>query len=55
MDPGRAQAELGFTHRRVAEYLDRLAGAFLACPPSEPPPAYASRAQELDLGRRRAL
>ena len=54
LDPRRARAELGFTHRGVAEYLDRIASAWLACPPAEPPPAYARRAREREIGRAKA-
>jgi nucleoside-diphosphate-sugar epimerase len=54
LDPRRARAELGFTHRSVAEYLDRIVAAWLAAPPAEPPPVYAGRDREREIGRTKA-
>jgi len=49
IDPARARDELGFRHEPLASYLGRIVAAFLAHPPDEPPPGYASRAAEVAL------
>jgi nucleoside-diphosphate-sugar epimerase len=49
LDPERAQAELGFRHEPLPEYLGRIVAAFLAAPPAAPPPALAQRAEERAL------
>ena len=52
LDPGRARAELGFRHEPLREYLGRIVAAFVAHPPSSPPPALARRAEEKALAAR---
>jgi nucleoside-diphosphate-sugar epimerase len=52
IDPSRARAELGFRHEPVRAYLDKIVAAFLARPPAEPPPSYATREAERELGGR---
>lgn len=54
LDPGRAQAELGFRHEPLREYLGRIVSAFVAHPPASPPPALARRAEEKALAARYA-
>jgi nucleoside-diphosphate-sugar epimerase len=54
LDPGLAEAELGFTHEPPASYLPKIVSSFLAHPPASPPPSYARRAEELALARRAA-
>jgi len=49
LDPGRAQAELGFRHEPLREYLGRIVAAFVAQPPASPPPALARREEEKSL------
>jgi nucleoside-diphosphate-sugar epimerase len=49
LDPARAEAELGFAHEPVTEYVGRIAAAFLAAPPREPPAGSAERARERTL------
>ena len=51
LDPARAKAQLGFVHDPLPSCLDAIVAAFLAHPPTEPPPGYESRAQELKLAR----
>ncbi len=51
LDPSRARRELGFHHEPLAAYLDKIVTAFLAHPPSDPPPGYELRAQELELAQ----
>ena len=52
LDPGRARAELGFRHEPLREYVGRIVAAFVAHPPSSPPPALARREQEKALAAR---
>jgi len=52
LDPSLARSELGFRSTRLTEMLDRVVGAFLTSPRSDPPPGYERRAVELALGRR---
>jgi nucleoside-diphosphate-sugar epimerase len=40
LDPSRAKAELGFSHRPLGVYLDALVASYLAHPPAEPPEGY---------------
>ncbi len=49
IDPGRAKAELGFRHEPLPSYLDKIVAAFLAHPPSAPPPGYEHRERERRL------
>ena len=49
LDPGRAQAELGFRHESPAAYLDRIIAWYLNAPPAAPPPGYATRDAEVRL------
>lgn len=49
IDPFRARAELGFRHEPLRSYLDKIVTAFLARPPSDPPPSYAERTREREL------
>jgi nucleoside-diphosphate-sugar epimerase len=49
VDPGLAQAELGFRHEPLAAYLDKIVAAFLAHPPAEAPPGYEQRETERRL------
>ena len=51
LDPGLAQAELGFAHEAPAIYLDKIITAYLNHPPAAPPPGYATRAAEVRLAR----
>jgi len=51
LDPGLAEAELGFTHEPPASYLPKIVSSFLAHPPESPPPSYARRDEELALAR----
>jgi len=51
LDPALAQRELGFTHEPLERYLDKIVTSFLAQPPSDKPPGYARRAEELQLAR----
>lgn len=53
LDPARARAELGFRHEALAAYLDKIVTTFLANPPEEPPPGYATRAAEIAVAARR--
>jgi nucleoside-diphosphate-sugar epimerase len=52
IDPGRAVTELGFAHPPLDVYLDSVLASLFAAWPSEPPPGYAQRADELALIRR---
>lgn len=52
LDPSRAGAELGFRHEPLAAYLDKIVTTFLANPPEDPPPGYATRAAEIALAAR---
>jgi nucleoside-diphosphate-sugar epimerase len=49
VDPALARQELGFRHEPLASYLDKIVTAFLAHPPTEPPPGYEKRDAELRL------
>jgi nucleoside-diphosphate-sugar epimerase len=49
VDPGRAKAELGFRHEPLPSYLDKIVTAFVAHPPSAPPPGYEHRERERRL------
>lgn len=51
LDPGRAQAELGFVHPPLGTYLASIVAELLAAWPSEPPAGYAQRAGELAFAR----
>lgn len=53
IDPGRAIAELGFTHPPLATYLDSILASLFAAWPTTPPPGYDQRADELAFLRRR--
>jgi nucleoside-diphosphate-sugar epimerase len=53
LDPSRARAELDFRHEALAAYLDKIVTTFLASPPDEPPPGYATRAAEIAVAARR--
>ncbi len=53
LDPSRARAELGFRHEALAAYLDKIVTTFLANPPEDRPPGYATRAAEIALAARR--
>jgi nucleoside-diphosphate-sugar epimerase len=50
LDPTKAVTELGFSATPLAEQIGRIAMAFFAHPPAEPPASYAYRATELELG-----
>lgn len=52
LDPSRARAELGFRHEPLGAYLDKIVTTFLANPPGEPPPNYATRAAEIAVAAR---
>jgi nucleoside-diphosphate-sugar epimerase len=52
LDPGRAEAELGFRHEPVREYVGRIVAAFVAHPPFSPPAALARRGEEKALAAR---
>jgi len=52
LDPGRAEAELGFEHPALDVYLDSIIASLFAAWPSEPPAGYAQRGRELELVRR---
>ncbi|AUX40896.1 epimerase [Sorangium cellulosum] len=49
LDPARAHAELGFRHTPLRRWLETVITSLLAHPPSEPPPGYERRAEELAL------
>lgn len=49
LDPAKIREALGFRHVPVREYLARIVASFLTHPPSEPPPGYARRAEEIQL------
>ncbi len=49
LDPSRARAELGFRHEPLASYLETIVNAFLADPPSDPPPGEELRDAERRL------
>ena len=51
LDPGLAQAELGFRHEPLATYLDKIITCYLNDPPGSTPEGYGSRLQELRLAR----
>jgi hypothetical protein len=51
LDPARAKAQLGFVHDSLPSCLDAIVAAFLAHPPTEPPPGYEARASERELAR----
>ncbi|WP_437783243.1 NAD-dependent epimerase/dehydratase family protein [Sorangium sp. So ce1097] len=49
LDPARAKAELGFQHTPLRRWLETVITSLLANPPSEAPPGYERRADELSL------
>ncbi|WP_437511897.1 NAD-dependent epimerase/dehydratase family protein [Sorangium sp. So ce1099] len=49
LDPAKARAELGFQHTPLRRWLETVITSLLANPPSEPPPGYERRAEELSL------
>lgn len=51
LDPSRAEAELGFAHTPLWQYVDRVVSAFLAHPPSDRPEGYEKRRTEVELAR----
>ena len=51
LDPSRAKRELGFRHAPLASYLETIVAAFIAHPPTEPPPGYEQREKEIELAQ----
>ncbi|WP_438000283.1 NAD-dependent epimerase/dehydratase family protein [Sorangium sp. So ce185] len=49
LDPSRAKAELGFQHTPLRRWLETVVTSLLANPPSDPPPGYERRADEVSL------
>lgn len=49
LDPARARALFGFSHRPLAAYLDSMVASFLARHETEPPAGYRHRSAELRL------
>jgi nucleoside-diphosphate-sugar epimerase len=49
LDPARAKAILGFSHRPLGSYLDSMVASFLARHETEPPAGYRHRNAELRL------
>ncbi|XXX79789.1 NAD-dependent epimerase/dehydratase family protein [Sorangium sp. So ce134] len=49
LDPAKARAELGFQHTPLRRWLETVITSLLANPPSEPPPGYERRAEEIAL------
>jgi nucleoside-diphosphate-sugar epimerase len=49
LDPARAKALLGFSHRPLGAYLDSMVASFLARHETEPPAGYRHRNTELRL------
>jgi len=52
LDPARAKGELGFTHAPLSQGLLAVVSSFLSHTPSDFPPGYLRRAEELSLARR---
>lgn len=52
LEPARAVAELHFRHRPLERYLETIVTCHLAHPPSDAPPGYDRRADELALAAR---
>lgn len=49
LDPARAKALIGFSHRPLGSYLDSMVASFLARHEAEPPGGYRHRISELQL------
>ncbi|AUX30203.1 MULTISPECIES: NAD-dependent epimerase/dehydratase family protein [Sorangium] len=49
LEPAKARAELGFQHTPLRRWLETVITSLLANPPSDPPPGYERRADEVSL------
>ncbi len=52
LDPGRAEAELGFQHEPLDRYVGKILASYLAYPPPSPPEGYGHRRDEIALAER---